>query len=268
MQIKTALLLTILLFVVFSSNLDHLTKVGVDLPDSVDWRKQKKVTPAKDQIDHTIDGWAYAVTSLYESFLLIGGQSLNNKNLSTQYVSECTPSATISTNSGQCDTPIPLPDGDSSTPPLSKAVLYVWSYGLPNVSDYKNTQPVTCPASGSTTPPPIPDPCGKIKNYTYLDGDFNPSASNIDDTQMKQHLVNGPVVARINATGLGNYNLNSPPFSCIPDPSATVPLLNHTVLVVGYDTDGNYIIRNSYGSLWGKGGDAIIDQTNDCGLKT
>jgi C1A family cysteine protease len=58
MQTKTALLLPILLFVVFSSNSDHLSKVGDDLPTSVDWRQQKKLTPVKDQLNHSIDGWA------------------------------------------------------------------------------------------------------------------------------------------------------------------------------------------------------------------
>ena len=42
--------------------------------------------------------------------------------------------------------------------------------------------------------------------------------------------------------------------------------LNHAVVIVGYDTNGNYIIKNSWGTLWGENGFGIVDKNNDCGL--
>jgi cathepsin L len=42
--------------------------------------------------------------------------------------------------------------------------------------------------------------------------------------------------------------------------------LNHGVVVFGYDTVGNYLIKNSWGKSWGTNGFATIDATKDCGL--
>jgi hypothetical protein len=38
------------------------------------------------------------------------------------------------------------------------------------------------------------------------------------------------------------------------------------VELVGMDCNGNYIIKNSWGTSWGDGGFATIDAANDCGL--
>jgi len=48
---------------------------------------------------------------------------------------------------------------------------------------------------------------------------------------------------------------------------ASVSNLNHAILVVGYDANGNYIIKNSWGTSWGQSGYALIDPTMDCGVK-
>ena len=37
-------------------------------------------------------------------------------------------------------------------------------------------------------------------------------------------------------------------------------------MIIGYDSDGNYIIKNSWGTLWGESGFGRIDKNNDCGL--
>ena len=42
---------------------------------------------------------------------------------------------------------------------------------------------------------------------------------------------------------------------------------NHAVLVVGYDSSNNYIIKNSNGITWGELGYMTIDHTSDCGLR-
>jgi C1A family cysteine protease len=36
-----------------------------------------------------------------------------------------------------------------------------------------------------------------------------------------------------------------------PDFATSVGSLNHAVLLIGYDTSGNYIIKNSWGTSWG-----------------
>jgi hypothetical protein len=52
-------------------------------------------------------------------------------------------------------------------------------------------------------------------------------------------------------------------FSC---PSTTDEQLNHGVEVVGYDANGNFIIKNSWGTKWGLNGFAYINARNNCGI--
>lgn len=50
--------------------------------------------------------------------------------------------------------------------------------------------------------------------------------------------------------------------------AATVSDLNHGVQVIGYDSSGNYIIKNSWGTGWGYGGFGYVNgnQNKDCGI--
>ena len=54
-------------------------------------------------------------------------------------------------------------------------------------------------------------------------------------------------------------------WSCGPNGTAWSQL-NHAVLLIGYDEDGNYIIKNSWGKLWGDKGYAKIDRQSPCGI--
>ncbi len=42
--------------------------------------------------------------------------------------------------------------------------------------------------------------------------------------------------------------------------------INHAVIIIGFDINGNYIIKNSWGTSWGENGFGIINKNNDCGL--
>jgi cathepsin L len=54
-------------------------------------------------------------------------------------------------------------------------------------------------------------------------------------------------------------------YSCITTPN--ISNLNHAVEVIGFDSNGNYIIKNSWGTYWGNSGFGVIDSNNDCGIK-
>lgn len=41
---------------------------------------------------------------------------------------------------------------------------------------------------------------------------------------------------------------------------------NHAMLVVGFDQDGNWILKNSWGEYWGDGGYIKIKAGNTCGI--
>ena len=62
------------------------------------------------------------------------------------------------------------------------------------------------------------------------------------------------------------YSYSSGIFSCPVNSTEAYANINHAVELVGMDCNGNYIIKNSWGTSWGDGGYATIDQTNDCGL--
>lgn len=51
---------------------------------------------------------------------------------------------------------------------------------------------------------------------------------------------------------------------CPPSPVNTI---NHAVVLVGIDANGNFKIRNSWRNTWGDGGYMWISGTNDCGVK-
>lgn len=44
--------------------------------------------------------------------------------------------------------------------------------------------------------------------------------------------------------------------------------IDHSVLLVGFTADGDYIIKNSWGPYWGEDGYMTIKGSNDCGLKS
>ena len=42
--------------------------------------------------------------------------------------------------------------------------------------------------------------------------------------------------------------------------------LNHLVLLIGWTTNGDWIIKNSWGTSWGEAGYAVISKDFNCGL--
>lgn len=48
---------------------------------------------------------------------------------------------------------------------------------------------------------------------------------------------------------------------------SAVPILNHIVEMIGYDAAGNWIIKNSWGRVWGMGGFGYLSQREDCAVR-
>ena len=55
-------------------------------------------------------------------------------------------------------------------------------------------------------------------------------------------------------------------FSCSVNFTTAYSKINHAVELVGMDCNGNYIIKNSWGTSWGNAGFATVSAANDCGL--
>lgn len=74
----------------------------------------------------------------------------------------------------------------------------------------------------------------------------------------------GPVIVGVSAGNSAFMDYEGGIFNgCLPN--ATV---DHSVLLVGFTSAGDYIIKNSWGTDWGENGYMTIKNSNDCGLKS
>jgi hypothetical protein len=62
------------------------------------------------------------------------------------------------------------------------------------------------------------------------------------------------------------YNYKSGVYSCPVNSSSAYARLNHAMLLVGQDENGNYILKNSWGTTWGVQGFVTISAAADCGI--
>lgn len=74
-----------------------------------------------------------------------------------------------------------------------------------------------------------------------------------------------PIVALINANS-AFMQYSSGIFKC--NYTTTESELNHAVVIIGYDSSGNYLIKNSWGKGWGTNGFGWVSgaTTENCGL--
>ena len=63
-------------------------------------------------------------------------------------------------------------------------------------------------------------------------------------------MARGTMVVAIYA-GSDLYTYSSGVFSCSLNNTAAKASINHAVELVGIDCDGNYLIKNSWGTSWG-----------------
>lgn len=92
------------------------------------------------------------------------------------------------------------------------------------------------------------------------------SYDNVTNTQIKTLLTQGPLGAVIYANNLFQGYKSGVFSGCPASYQVSYNLINHAVIIVGYTSNGDYIIKNSWGTGWGDGGFAIIDHTRDCAL--
>lgn len=51
-------------------------------------------------------------------------------------------------------------------------------------------------------------------------------------------------------------------------PAGSASSINHAVLLYGWDSSGNWLLRNQWGTSWGVGGNMVLSSTYDCGLSS
>lgn len=90
--------------------------------------------------------------------------------------------------------------------------------------------------------------------------------SSLSNDQLKQILADhGPVSVGLYANSGFDYYSNGVYSGC---PSGSQNYINHAVLLVGYTSDGHWIIKNSWGESWGDNGFITIHKDYDCGMKS
>jgi len=203
---------------IVNQNIYTFPEVGA-LPAAVDWRNKGAVTPVKDQ-GQCGSCWSFSTTGVVE-----GNYFLQNNELlsfSEQQIVDCDTDQNEGCNGGW--------------PYL--AVEYAAQKGLELEKEYPYTaQDGTCKYQQSQT-------YKVAANYSFV----TPKST----LQLKSALVNSPVSVVIEAdqdifqfysTGVIHANCGAS--------------TDHAVLAVGYDKVGLYesfIVKNSWGSSWGKDG--------------
>nr|BAN39478.1 cysteine proteinase 2 [Entamoeba histolytica] len=215
--------------------------LNIQAPESVDWRKEGKVTPIRDQAQC---GSCYTFGSLaaLEGRLLVEkGGDANTLDLSEEHMVQCTRD---NGNNG-CNGGLG-----------SNVYDYIIEHGVAKESDYPYT------GSDSTCKTNVKS-FAKITGYTKVPRN--------NEAELKAALSQGLVDVSIDASSAKFQLYKSGAYTdtkCKNNYFA----LNHEVCAVGYGVvDGKecWIVRNSWGTGWGdKGYINMVIEGNTCGVAT
>jgi hypothetical protein len=89
-------------------------------------------------------------------------------------------------------------------------------------------------------------------------------SNSLTSTQIKSLLIlYGPLTVAMYALPSFSIYFSGVYNSCPPDSHQKT---NHVVILYGWDSNGNWLIRNQWGSIWGNFGNAVISAQADCGI--
>ncbi|KAM3129380.1 hypothetical protein pb186bvf_018528 [Paramecium bursaria] len=123
---------------------------------------------------------------------------------------------------------------------VDSILQYIQKNGIATEQEYPgNLSPGTCKKAGGSI---------KISGYNQLSG----------ENLIQQAVAQYPISALVDATTWASYS--SGIFSnCDQN-------LNHAILIVGYDAQGNWIVQNSWGVSWGQSGYIKLKAGDTCGI--
>jgi len=127
---------------------------------------------------------------------------------------------------------------------MDYAFKYVQEKGIDTESDY--------PYEG------VDQTCVKDGGYLKISKFTDVTAGDCDG--LKAAVAQQPVSVAVDAVSWQFYIGGVfPSFLCGKN-------LDHGVLAVGYDTKGNWIVKNSWGKMWGEKGFIRLKTGNSCGI--
>ncbi|KAI6646915.1 Cathepsin L [Oopsacas minuta] len=210
---------------------------GVHIPDRVDWRERNVVTQVKDQ-GGCGSCWAFSATGSLEGQYAKKTSSL--VSFSEQQLVDCSRAYGNKGCSGGL---------------MNNAFRYWESYGAERERDYSYADcELNCKYKRSLG-------VTKIKSYIQIPRE--------DCTILRRAVAEiGPVSVGMDAR---HSDFSSYSYGVYRNDRCSSTKLNHGVLVVGYNMEGNgyWIVKNSWGSRWGEAGYFKIDmRDNMCGICT
>jgi len=202
--------------------------VGGPVPNGVDWRTQGVVSPIKNQ-GSCGSCWAFSTTGALESAWK--RKHGNMPNYSEQQLVDC-----CGAKGYQCQ-------GCNGAWP-EWALNFINAYGINTESGYPYTGRL-----GSCT-----NPSG---TKILASPGFKMLAAG-DTGSLKTAVGSEPVSICVDATNWSLYK--SGVFNNCKN------ALNHAVLLVGYEDNGTWIVKNSWGTTWGENGFIRLATGNTCGI--
>lgn len=142
------------------------------------------------------------------------------------------------------------------------ALSHIQQNGMPTEAAYPYTASST--ASGRPTTAGICSANDKVQhNVSYILYSLSSPAT---DEEMKTGLNIGTMAVGINADS-GFQSYSSGIYSCAA-PTTNHSDINHAVQLIGYDANGDWIIKNSWGTSWGIEGFGYVtsDSAGNCGI--
>lgn len=132
--------------------------------------------------------------------------------------------------------------------------------GTPSESQYPYKA-----SGGSSTKPSTAGICSAGSSYRLPSNSSVFGAQDVSTSQIQSLIAASPIVTYFWAEN-SFYSYKSGVYSC--SRAAEPSDLNHGVMVYGYDTSGNYFIKNSWGTGWGTGGYGTVSGSKDCGIRS
>jgi len=191
------------------------------LPSSIDWRQYGVVTSVKYQ-GNCGCCWVFSSTAYVESFLII--KTNTTYDLSEEYTLECT-------------------NGSSCNGGHIEVALAVQVNGVPNETTY----PYMGTYYNGTATPTSSGICSTNQKVALPIATAQYDHNNTS-TYVKTLLVNSPIAVGIYAEDAFTH-YKSGTYGCAS--VTTESQLDHAVLIVGYNEQGDYIIKNSWSTSWG-----------------
>ncbi|EAR95560.1 papain family cysteine protease (macronuclear) [Tetrahymena thermophila SB210] len=209
--------------------------LGASIATSIDWRTKPNVlNPVKDQ-GQCGSCWTFGAAGVMESFNAIKNGVL--KKFSEQQLVDCVHQAGY------------VSDGCNGGF-QEDGVNYAIKYGIVQSSSYPYTGVGgRCKITSPTSP-----------SVGFYPKSFQKVAQT--SSALKAALNLYPVTVSVDASNWSSYSggiFNN----CGP---TTDQDLNHAVIAVGYDAQGNWIIRNSWSAYWGENGYIRLAPGNTCGV--